>query len=91
MAHTKSAKKRARTSGEKQVANRAARSLMKNLRKKLLVAVESKDLAASDAALKAFFSGLDKSAKGGVITRNNAIRKKTRAANLVRTLKTASK
>lgn len=87
MAHTKSAKKRARTSAEKQASNRAARSLMKNLRKKLLDAVAKKDLAASDAAMKAFFSGLDKSAKAGVITRNNAIRKKTRAANLVRTLK----
>ncbi|MFH0907890.1 MAG: 30S ribosomal protein S20 [bacterium] len=87
MAHTKSAKKRARTSAEKQASNRAARSLMKNLRKKLLEAVAAKDPAASDAALRAFFSGLDKSAKGGVITKNNAIRRKTRAANLVRSIR----
>jgi small subunit ribosomal protein S20 len=88
MAHTKSAKKRAKTSAKKQVANRAARSMIKTIRKKLLEAVSAKTVEASEVALRAYCSALDKSAKRGIITRNNAIRKKTRATNLVRKLKT---
>jgi small subunit ribosomal protein S20 len=86
MAHSNSARKRARQNTKHQVRNRAARSFIKTLRRDLLAAVDKKDKPAIDQALRAYASGLDKSAKGGVITRNTAVRKKTRATNMVRGL-----
>lgn len=89
MAHTNSAKKRARQNIKRQAANRAGKSLIKTLRRDLLAAVEKKDKAAMDTSLRAYSSALDKSYKRGIINRNTAIRKKTRASNLVRSIKVA--
>lgn len=79
MAHTKSALKRRRQSDRQQAANRAGKSLMKKSQKTLLSAVEQKDKAATDASLRAYHGVLDNLAKRGIIPRNQAIRKKTRA------------
>jgi small subunit ribosomal protein S20 len=84
MAHTNSAKKRARQNIKRQAANRAGRSLIKTLRRDLLTAVEKKDKGAMDTSVRAYASALDKCAKRGIITKNTAVRKKTRALNLVR-------
>ena len=89
MPHTNSAKKRMRQSAKSQVRNRAAVSEIKKLRRTLLEAVSKKDVAASEGALKKFFSAADKACKRGMIRKNNCIRRKNRASALVRALKQA--
>ena len=89
MAHTKSALKRARTSNEDRLRNKAAVSLVKTHQKKLLEAVATKDSKASAEAYKSYCAVLDKAAKKGAITKNTAIRKKARGAAQVRKLKAA--
>ena len=79
MAHTPSAKKRARQYLRQRASNRAATSVMKNRQKAFLEALEKKDKATIDKALRSYASHLDRSAKRGVIKKNQAIRKKTRA------------
>ena len=86
MAHTNSARKRARQNIKRQAANRAGKSLIKSLRRDLLKAVEAKDKTLIDKSVRAYASALDKSAKRGIINKNTAIRKKTRAFALVRTV-----
>ena len=85
MAHTKSALKRDRQSKKNRYKNNATASLIKTTRRKLDAAVAKKDKAAATSALAAFNSVLDKAAKQGVIERNTAVRRKTRAATYVRT------
>ena len=80
MAHTKSAKKRARQYLNQQARNRATKSTMKTQKKALLSALVKTDKAAVDAALREYNSILDKAVKRGVIKKNQAVRKKTRAA-----------
>lgn len=89
MAHTKSALKRARTSNEDRLRNKAADSLIKTNQKKLMDAVASKDAKAATEAYKVFCASLDKAAKKGAITKNTAVRKKARGAAHVRKLKAA--
>lgn len=84
MAHTKSAKKRSRQYLEQRARNRAATSVMKNRQKVFLAALEKKDKATVEAALRAYASHLDRSAKRGVIKKNQAVRKKTRAQTAAR-------
>lgn len=80
MAHTKSAVKRARTSNEDRLRNKAAVSLIKGAQKKLMDAVATKDAKAAAEAYKKFCACLDKAAKKGSITKNTAVRKKARGA-----------
>ena len=89
MAHTKSAVKRARTSNENRLRNKAAVSLIKGHQKKLMDAVAAKDPAAASAAYKTYCASLDKAVKKGSITRNTAIRKKARGAAHLRKIPAA--
>lgn len=89
MAHTKSAKKRARQSNEDRLRNKAARTLIKSMQQKLFAAVDGKDAKAADAAYRTYCAVLDKAVKKGIIGRNQATRKKTRGANRMRGLKAA--
>ena len=89
MAHTKSALKRARTSNEDRLRNKAAVSLIKTNQKKLMDAVATKDAKVSAEAYKAYCTVLDKAAKKGAITKNTAVRRKTRAAVHLRKLAVA--
>ena len=50
----------------------------------MMAALEAKDAEAGDVALRTYCSVLDKAAKGGVIKKNTAIRRKTNAANGLR-------
>ena len=80
MANTKSAAKRAKTSAVSRDLNRAVRSRIANTRKAYFEAVESG--AAKDkiqTLFQTYCSELDKAAKNGVIKRNNADRRKSRA------------
>ena len=64
--------------------NQQVRTRLKNARRIMMESLESKDAAVGDAALRAYASVLDKAAKGGVIKKNTAIRRKTNAANNLR-------
>ena len=75
-----SAVKRIRQSDEKHLANHAAKSDVSAFRKRFLAAVDKKDKAAAAEAFAPFASKLDKAAKKGVLKKNNADRRKARAA-----------
>lgn len=79
MAHTPSAKKRAKQYLKARARNRANRETMKDDKKALLTALAGKDKAAIDTAVSKYHSALDKAVKKGTIMKNQAVRKKTRA------------
>ena len=89
MPNIKSAVKRVKTAEKSRVRNNTTKSELKTLRKSLLAAVEENAAPKTDAAYRAFCSALDKGVKHGIIRKNTAIRKKSRAGALLR--KTAAK
>lgn len=89
MAHTKQALKRHRQSEEDRLRNKAGRSVIKNLQTKFKAALAGKDAAKADAFFRQYCSALDKAVKKGIIKKGQAIRKKGRAADHLRTLKAA--
>ena len=86
MANIKGAIKRDRQSAKRQASNVAAKTALKTKRRKLFAALESKTQELSIQECRAYSSMLDKLAKRGIITRNTAIRRKTRAMARVRKL-----
>ena len=80
---TKSAKKAIRSSARKRVANDRRKRAMKELLKKIekLVKTDRKEAA---KMLSSVYQAIDKSVKGGIIKKNNAARKKSRLAKLVK-------
>lgn len=80
MPNIKSAEKRMRTSEKARQRNVEAKSKLKTLRRNLLDGMASGNADQSQAAYRAYSSGLDKAAKRGIIAKNSAIRKKNRAA-----------
>ena len=91
MAKTKSAEKRIRQSEKKREGNIRVKSQIKTAVKKLLLAVESKDLEQSKASLGKAISLIDKAATKGVIHKNTASRKISRLTKKVNTLSGKSK
>ena len=89
MPNIKSAAKRAKTSEKSRQRNMQTKTEVKTLRKSLLAAVAEPAAPMTDAAYRAFCSALDKGVKHGIIRKNTAIRKKSRAGALLR--KTAAK
>ena len=83
MANIKSAKKRIKVISKKTLKNKMIRSKTKTDMKKVLVAIESGDKAAAQAALKAASTTIDKAYTKGVYHKNNAARKKSSLARLV--------
>ena len=79
MAHTPSAKKRAKTYLKARARNRLAESIIKKRQKAFGLAVATKDKTAIAKAMSEYHSALDKAAKKGSIKSNQATRKKTRA------------
>ena len=84
MANIKSAAKRAKTSEKSRQRNAEAKSQLKTLRKGLLAAVTAAEAPKTTAAFSAFCSALDKAVKHGIIAKNNAVRRKARAAAFLR-------
>ena len=78
MAHSKSARKRARQTTARRSRNRAQRSALRTQLKKVNVAVGSGDAAVAQAELKKAMKALDRSARKGLIHRNQAARRKSR-------------
>ena len=84
MPNIKSAAKRVMTSEKSRQRNVQAKSALKTARKTLLAAVETKDTDKSQEAYRSYCSALDKTAKRGIIGKNTATRKKSRAGALLR-------
>jgi len=84
MPNLKSAKKRMRQNEVRHERNQQVRTRLKNARRIMMETLETKDAEAGDVAFRAYCSVLDKAAKGGVIKKNTAIRRKTNAANNLR-------
>ena len=84
MPNSKNAAKRARTSEKSRQRNAETKSALKTLRKSLLAAIAESAAPKPDTAYRAFFAALDKGAKHGIIAKNTAIRKKARAAAMLR-------
>ncbi|MFA6257178.1 MAG: 30S ribosomal protein S20 [Candidatus Paceibacterota bacterium] len=80
---TKSAKKAIRVSGRKKAQNDLRKKVMKELVKKIEKLAKT-DKAAAAKLLSSAFQSIDKSAKKGVIKKNNAARKKSRLSKLVK-------
>jgi len=84
MPNLKSAKKRMRQNTVLHDRNQQVRTRLKNARRTMIEALEAKNAEAGDAAFRTYCSVLDKAAKGGVIKKNTAVRRKTNAANNLR-------
>jgi len=84
MPNNNSAKKRLRQSEDCRLLNSARKSLVRTERRKLYDAIEAGDADAQATCYASFCSALDKAAKHGAIKKNNATRRKTRAAAALR-------
>jgi small subunit ribosomal protein S20 len=80
MANIKSAVKRAKQATVSHTRNKAGKSRVLTARKKVLAAIESGNKEEATKTYSAYTSVLDKTAKKGIIAKNNADRKKSRMA-----------
>ena len=78
MANIKSAKKRILVNQTKAERNKAIKSEVKTMVKKVYAAIDSKDQEAAKAALKAAISTMDKATSKGVYHKNTTSRKISR-------------
>ena len=86
MANIKSAKKRIIVAQLKTERNKAIKSKIKTLSKKVEVAVEAGDKAVAAQALKVASTEIDKACSKGVYHKNTAARKVSRLSNLVNSM-----
>ena len=84
MPNSKNAAKRAKTSEKSRQRNAEAKSQLKTLRKNLLTALAANEAPKNAAAYSAYCSTLDKAVKHGIIKKNSSVRKKARAAAMLR-------
>ncbi len=83
MANIKSAKKRILVNQTKAARNKAIRSKVKTMVKKVEAAIAAGDKAAAQAALLAAISEIDKATNKGVYHKNTASRKVSRLSKAV--------
>lgn len=86
MPRTRSAAKQARASQRRRLHNKAIKSEIHTLERRVLALVEAKKASEATAALRVLTSALDKAAKTRVIHPNTASRKKSRLAARTKTL-----
>jgi small subunit ribosomal protein S20 len=86
MAHTASAKKRARQNEKRNLKNRSTKHAIKTQIRKVMVAIEAKDSAAAIRELSLAAKKLDKAAARRVLHPNTAARTKSRLASQVASL-----
>jgi len=89
VANIQSAKKRARQSEKRRARNASARSMMRTAIKKVVKALDAKDLAGAEAAFKAAEPILDRYSSRGLIHKNKASRHKSRLNAHIKALKSA--
>ena len=82
MANIRSQEKRIQRSERERLENRRRTSSVKTYFRRLEHAVESNDQSAIDAEYRSLVSTIDKAAENGALHRNNAARKKARAARI---------
>jgi small subunit ribosomal protein S20 len=80
MPNIESAKKRLRTSEKARQGNKSVKSRITTTRRKFYATVTGDDKAAAVAACTTYSSALDMGVKRGAIKKNNANRRKSRAA-----------
>lgn len=80
MPNIKSAMKRVRTSAILRVRNRKEKTGLLTQRRVFMAAIEAKDKGKAMSAFQTFASMLDKAVKKGILKKNTADRKKSRAA-----------
>ncbi len=83
MANTKSAIKAARKSARLTTRNKATKTRLKTLHKKLIAAEKAGKLEDTKAAASAYVSAMDKATKSGVVHKNAAARAKSHVAKFV--------
>lgn len=81
----KSAAKRDRNSKKAQIKNRARKSALRTMEKRLRGAIAAAD-ASSETILREYCSKLDKVAKSGTIHRNKVANKKSQLTKLFNTM-----
>lgn len=86
MAHSKSAKKRVLVAERNRERNQAVKSRVKTMLKRVLVAVETKEVEAANAALSVAYKELDKAVSKGIMKKNTVSRRKARLAAKVNAL-----
>lgn len=86
MAHSKSAKKRVLVAERNRERNQAVKSRVKTMLKRVLVAVETKEVEAANTALSIAYKELDKAVSKGIMKKNTASRRKARLAAKVNAL-----
>ena len=86
MAQTKSSKKRVVLGERNRLRNQAIKSRVKTFVKKVLVAVEAKNVEEAKSTLSLAFKELDKSVTKGVLKKNTASRYKSRLSLKVKAL-----
>ena len=86
MANIKSAKKRILVNQTKAARNKAIRSKVKTMIKRVNTAIAAGDKAAAQAALLVATSEIDKATSKGVYHKNNSARKVSRLAKMVNSL-----
>jgi len=86
MAHSKSSKKRVFIGERNAARNKSIKSRVKTFVKKVLIAVEAKNVDEAKAALQVAYKELDKAVTKGVLKKNTASRKKSRLTLKVNTL-----
>jgi len=86
VANTVQAKKRARQAEAHRARNTAQRSALRTAIKKVTKALEGKDKPAAQLAFREAVAVIDKSAKKGLIHKNNAARHKSRLNERVRSI-----
>lgn len=82
MANIRSQEKRIRRSERERLENRRRTSAVKTFFRRFEKAVAAGDGSATDAEFRRLTSVIDKAAEHGALHRNNAARKKARAARL---------
>ena len=86
MAHTKSSKKRIVIGERNRLRNQAVKSRVKTFIKKVLAAVDSKNIDDAKAALSVAYKELDKAVSKGILKKNTVSRTKSRLATKVQVL-----
>lgn len=89
MANIKSAKKRAKQAVVRNMRNASQRSMLRTAVKKVLKAIEAKDVAGAETAYKTAEPILDRYSSRGLIHKNKAARHKSRISARIKALKTA--
>ncbi|MEE8329854.1 MAG: 30S ribosomal protein S20 [Thermodesulfovibrionia bacterium] len=83
---SKSVKKRIRQAKKRTLRNRAAKSMLKTLIKKIESEVASKNIEGAKTALNEIISAIDKAKAKGLVHKNTASRKVSRLTKLVNSL-----